>query len=114
MRRALAESEEEVGSRELGDLDAAHAEAGASIVFGDALHAGEGGDLLPGFGEVGGGAAAGFEAGIEIAVIAWLGAQQGVVWGVGEELEPGGLGIEAEKAQGGGALLAGGEVERQS
>ena len=33
---------------------------------------------------------------------------------VGEELEAGGLGVEAEEAQCGGALLAGGEVEGES
>ena len=74
---ARAESEEQVAAGELGEFDAAHAQAGASIVLGNALHAGEGGDLLPGFGDVGRGTAAGFEARIQIAVIARFGAQDG-------------------------------------
>ena len=37
-----------------------------------------------------------------------------VVVSVGEEFEAGGLGVEAEEAQCGGALLAGGDVERES
>src|SRR5450756_2637372 len=108
-RPAFAESEEEVASGEFGELDAAHAQAGASIVFGNALHAGEGGDLLPGFGDVGLGAAAGFEAGIEIAVIVRFGTHKVVLLGVGEEFEAGGLGIEAQNAECGGALMAGGD-----
>src|SRR5260370_36970395 len=52
-RAARAESEEQVAPGEFGELDAAYTQAGASIVFGNALHAGEGGDLLPGFGAVG-------------------------------------------------------------
>ena len=110
---ARAQAEEEVAAGEFGELDAAHAQAGASIVFGNALDAGEGGDLLPGFGDVWRGAAAGFEAGIEIAVVARFGALQVVAFVVGEEFEAGGGGIEAEDAECGGALLAGGEVERE-
>ena len=43
----LAQPEEQVAAGEFGEFDAAHAQAGASIVSGDALHAGQRGDLLP-------------------------------------------------------------------
>ena len=63
---------------------------------------------------LGAGRRAGLEARIEIAVIARLDALQGVVVCVGEELEAGGLRIETEDAECGGALLAGGEIEREA
>src|SRR5260370_17370622 len=82
---ACAKAEQEVAAGECGELDAAHGQAGASVVFGNALHAGEGGDLLPGFRDVWRWAATGFEAGIEIAVVAGFGALQVVAIVVGEE-----------------------------
>ena len=82
-------------------------------MFGNALHAGQGGDLLPGFGDVGRGTAAGVQARIQIAVIRGVGAQDHVVVRVGEQLEAGGLRVKAEKAQSGGALLARRNVDRE-
>jgi hypothetical protein len=105
---ACAQAKEEVAAGEFGELDAAHAQAGASIVFGNPLHAGECGDLTPRVGDVGRWTAAGFEAGIEIAVVAGFGTLQVVAFVVGEEFEASGSGIEAEDAERGGALLPNG------
>src|SRR6476646_7254886 len=91
-RAARAQAEEQVAAGEFGELDAAHAQAGASIVFGNTLHAGEGGDLLPRFGDVWRGMAAGFKGGIEIAVVAGFGTLQVVAFVVGEEFETSGSG----------------------
>ncbi len=50
----------------------------------------------------------------EIAMVARVYGGDKVLFGVGEELEAGGCGIETEKAESGTTLLAGGEIERQS
>src|SRR4051794_9639645 len=111
---ARGQSEEEVGAGEFGEFDAAHTQAGAPVIFGNTLHAGQRGDVPPGFRNVGGGTAAGFEARIEIAVIAGLDALQYVVVCIREEFEAGRLRIETEEAQRGRTLLACGEVEREA
>ena len=57
---------------------------------------------------------AGFQAGIEIAVIVWIDARHGVLFGVGEQLELGGGRVETEQAQRGEAFAAGRNVDGES
>ena len=65
-----AQAKEELASVEFGELDAAHAQTGAPVMFGNTLHTWDVGDLPPGFRDVGRGTAAGLQTRVEIAVIA--------------------------------------------
>ena len=80
----------------------------------DAFHSGKGENGAPGIRLIRRGAAALFQAGVDIAVVARIDGDDEIFLGIGEKFETGGGGVEAQQAQGGGALVARGEVKRQT
>jgi hypothetical protein len=89
-----------------GELDAANAEAEAAIVLGDPFDFGEVRDVLPGVDAIRSGSAAGLQAGVEVAMITRVDADDVVTVIKDEDFEAGRRWVEAEDTQRGGAFLA--------
>ena len=107
----MVEAEMEIAAFEHGELDAAHAQAHAAVVARDGFDGGQRGDAPPRVLAIWIGAAAGFEAGIEVATILRVDAGDVIARGVSEESEARQRRVEMAEPQRGGALLPGGRVD---
>ena len=105
-RMALAHPEREIFSIQLGELDAAHAQASAASALEDLFDAAQRGDALPARAHTRRRAAKGFQAGIQIAVIARIHRRYEILVRITKQLEPRDRWIEAKQAKRGGALVA--------
>ena len=103
-----------IAAFEHGELDAAHAQAHAAIVARDGFDGGQRGDAAPRVLAIWIGAAAGFEACIEVAAILRVNAGDVVARRVSEEGEARRRGVEMAQPQRGGALLPGGRVDGEA
>src|SRR4051794_23508254 len=110
---ALIDAEAQLAPRDLAELDTVDTQADATVVPRDALDSRQRGDRAPTVRQVGLWASAGVESGIEVTVVARVHVLDHVVVGIGEELEVGGLRIEAQEAEGGGAFAARRDVDRE-
>ena len=95
---AFAHAETQFAIFDFGEFDPAHAQADAPVVPRDPLDAGKRRHPVPRFRPVGSGPAAGLQAGVQIAAVGGVHARHMAFRGVAEQLETGGVGIEAGEA----------------
>src|ERR1700759_266458 len=86
-RTPLAHAEQQIAAGQFGEFNAANPQTGATVVALNLLHAWQRGEGVPIAAEVRSCAAAGLEARIHVALIAWVHTNHVVLSGVAEQLE---------------------------